>query len=81
MELWKVMEQRGWRRSKTAVQRIPAQKEGEDVQRLATFKEERGQLRYEPLRNQGTGRGRAVVRKRGNGGEEARTGTIREKSY
>ncbi|KAJ1160445.1 hypothetical protein NDU88_000947 [Pleurodeles waltl] len=72
-ESWKVTDQRDQRRSKTVVRRIATQKEGEDAQRLAMFREERGHLRYEPLRKWGTGRSRAVVRKRGKGGMEKRT--------
>ncbi|KAJ1124192.1 hypothetical protein NDU88_002653 [Pleurodeles waltl] len=45
MESWRVIEQKGQRRRRTAEWKIPAQKEGEDAQRPATFREERGQLR------------------------------------
>ncbi|KAJ1082707.1 hypothetical protein NDU88_002872 [Pleurodeles waltl] len=39
------------RRRRMAVRKIPATKEGEDGQRPATFREERGQFRYKLLRN------------------------------
>ncbi|KAJ1082708.1 hypothetical protein NDU88_002873 [Pleurodeles waltl] len=38
-------------RRRRAVRKNPATKEGEDAQRPATFREERGQFRYELLRN------------------------------
>ncbi|KAJ1162422.1 hypothetical protein NDU88_002890 [Pleurodeles waltl] len=51
-----------------AVRRIAAQKEGEDTQRPATFREERGHLWYEPLHKRRTRQSGGGTKEREAGG-------------
>ncbi|KAJ1122319.1 hypothetical protein NDU88_000812 [Pleurodeles waltl] len=61
---WSPTDHRDRTRSKMAVRRIAAQKEGEDMQTPATFREERGHLRYEPLHKRRTGQSGSGTKER-----------------
>ncbi|KAJ1217932.1 hypothetical protein NDU88_005519 [Pleurodeles waltl] len=68
MYSWTATDPKDRTRSKTAVQRIAAQKKREDTQKPATFRKERGHLRYQPLRKWRTGQSGGGTKKREAGG-------------